>query len=222
MQTELAAAIKEHLNRKQLRQTARRISNLDIEVHQAMEEMDEETGSLLNYKQLMRYPKDKKHWSNSSANEFGSLANGVGGRIKNHTNTIKFIIKKDVPIVKRKDVKYGSFVCNARNEKSEKNRTRFVVGGNRINYPSEVETPTADMLVAKLLFNSVVSTRNAKFMTMDISNFYLMTPLKRPEYILISIKKIPDKITNKSKLRDIADKNGLVYIEANRGMYRLP
>ena len=77
-------------------------------------------------------------------------------------------------------VTYGFFVWNVRNVKAEKNRTRFVVGGDRINYPGEVATPTADILVAKILFNSVVSTRNAKLMTMDISNFYLMTPLKRP------------------------------------------
>ena len=68
--------------------------------------------------------------------------------------------------------------------------------------------PTADILVAKILFNSVVSTRNAKFMTMDISNFYLMTPLKRPEYICISIKYIPNEIINKYKLRDIVDDKG--------------
>ena len=78
------------------------------------------------------------------------------------------------------------------------------------------------MLVAKLLLNSVVSTRNAKFMTMDISNFYLMTPLKRPEYICISIKDIPNKIINKYKLRDIADNNVSVYIQANCGMYGVP
>ena len=78
------------------------------------------------------------------------------------------------------------------------------------------------MLVAKRLFNSAVSTRNAKFMTMGISIFYLMTPIKQPEYIRISIKDIPDEIINKYKLRDKAYKNGSVYIEANRGMYGLP
>ncbi len=50
-------------------------------------------------------------------------------------------------------------------------------GGYRINYPGEVATPAADMLVTKMLFNSDISTRGARFMTMDISNFYLMTPL---------------------------------------------
>ena len=91
--------------------------------------MDEETGRLLNYKQLMRDPKYKKNWSTSSANEFERLTNGVGGRIKNTINTIKFIKKKDIPSARRKDVTYDSFVCSVCNEKSEKNRTRFVVGG---------------------------------------------------------------------------------------------
>ena len=184
--------------------------------------MDEEKGKLLNYKKLMRNPKYKKHWNTLSANEFGRLANGVGGRIKKPANTIKLIRNKDVPIARRKDVTYGSFVCNVHNNKSENNRTRSVLGGDQINYPEEAEMPTADMLVAKLLFNSVVSTRNTKFMTMDISNFYLMTPLKRLGYIHISVKDIPDKIINEYKLRDKADKNGSVYIEANCGMYGLP
>ena len=150
--------------------------------------MDKQTGRLLKYKQLMQNPKYKKNWSTFSANEFGHLANGVKGRIKNTTNTIRFIRRKDIPGYRRKGVTYGSFVCNVRNEKAEKDRTRFVVGGYRINYPGEVATPTTDTLVKKFLFNSVVSKRNAIFVTMDISNFYLMTPLKRPEYIRIRLK----------------------------------
>ena len=50
------------------------------------------------------------------------------------------------------------------------------------------------MLVAKMLFNRVISTKGAKFMTMDISNFYLMTPLKRPEYIKIKLADIPNEV----------------------------
>ena len=91
-----------------------------------------------------------------------------------------------------------------------------------MNYPGEVATPTSDILVAKLLFNSVVSTPGAKFMTMDIPNFYLMTPLKRPEYIRVSLKDIPDEITKEYKLREIAMENGAIHIEANKGMYGLP
>ena len=43
--------------------------------------IDEQTGRLLNYKQFMQDIKYKKNWITSSANEFGRLANGVGGRI---------------------------------------------------------------------------------------------------------------------------------------------
>ena len=71
---------------------------------------------------------------------------------------------------------------------------RFTVGADQIYYPGEVATPTADMLVAKILFNSVISTKGARFMTIDISNFYFITPLKQPEYIHIHIRDIPDKI----------------------------
>ena len=83
-------------------------------------------------------------------------------------------------------------------------------------------TPTTEMRVAKLLFNSAVSTPGAKFMTMDISNFYLMTPLKQPEFICIDLQDIPDKIIKESKLKDIATANGSIYIHTDTGMYGLP
>ena len=58
------------------------------------------------------------------------------------------------------------------------------------------------MLAAKILFNSVISTKGVRFMTIDISNFYLMTPLKRPEYIRIHIREIPDEIIIEYKIKE--------------------
>eukprot|EP00804_Cyclotella_cryptica_P029881 CCRYP_010796-RA/>CCRYP_010796-RA protein AED:0.45 eAED:0.45 QI:0/0/0/1/1/1/2/0/138 len=81
-----------------------------------------------------------------------------------------------------------------------------------INYPGEVATPTAEMLTAKLLFNSVISTRRAKFMTMDISNFYLMTPLPRPEYLRLKLSDIPKEIIEEYHLQDIAEPDGTIYV----------
>ena len=133
--------------------------------------LDKATGKMHNYRQLMRHPTYKKDWQLSSANKFGRLAHGVGGRIKG-TNTIKFIRTQDVKKERMKDVTYGQFLCLMRPEKAEPNQTRFVVDGDCINYPGELGTPPAEMLVAKILFNSVISTKNARFMTMDIANFY--------------------------------------------------
>eukprot|EP00956_Cyclotella_meneghiniana_P001082 scaffold1265_cov38-Cyclotella_meneghiniana.AAC.9 len=198
------------------------MQKVENQVHKALAVMDKKSGKMLNYRQLLRHPDYKKDWSLSSANEFGRLANGVGGQIKNPTNTIKFVRYKDIPKERRKNVTYGQFVCTVRPEKKEQNRTRFVVGGNKINYPCEVAIPTTEMLVAKLLFNSVVSTPGAKFMTMDLSNFYLMTPLKRPEYIRMKMSDIPEEIILEYKLRDKVSKEGSIYIMAIRGIYGLP
>jgi hypothetical protein len=55
-------------------------------------------------------------------------------------------------------------------------------GGDLINYPGDCGTPTADLLTVKLMFNSIISTSNAKFMTINIKDFYLMTPMDRFEY----------------------------------------
>jgi hypothetical protein len=59
--------------------------------------MDTDTGKLLNCFQLMRSTKYQDAWSLSFANKFGRLANGVGGHIKNPTNTIQFIHQHEVP-----------------------------------------------------------------------------------------------------------------------------
>ena len=78
------------------------------------------------------------------------------------------------------------------------------------------------MLIDKFLFNSFISKKDTRFKTIDISNFYLMTPLNRPEYIRIHIRYIPDEIITEYKLKIKSEANGAVYIVANHGMYSLP
>jgi hypothetical protein len=109
-----------------------------------------------------------------------------------------------------------------RPEKAEPNWTGFTEGGDRINYPGAVTTPTVEMLVARMLFNSVISTKDARFMTMDISNFYLMIPLHRPKFIQLKLNNIPDEVIKEYKLKEKATKNGNIYIKAKQGMYGLP
>jgi len=81
------------------------------------------------------------------------------------------------------------------------------------------------MLVAKtkMLFNSIIYTKGARFMTVDISNFYyLMMPLHQPEFVWMKLSDIPDKVIDKYKLREKAIPEGSIYIKAKRGMYGLP
>jgi hypothetical protein len=109
-----------------------------------------------------------------------------------------------------------------RPQKKEPARTRLTVGGNLIDYPWDVATPTSDLTTAKLLFNSVVSTPGAVFVVMDVKNFYLNTPMERPEYMRLPLKLIPPEIIDKYNLRDKVDDKGFVYVRIELGMYGLP
>jgi hypothetical protein len=185
---------------------------------------DDETGEYLNYRQLLRHPKHNAIWKTSSANEFGQLAQGVGGKESRviPTNTIFFIKPGQIPHDRRKDVTYGSFVCEVKSNKTETHRTRLTAGGNRINYPGDVGTPTADMTLVKNFLNSVISTKGAKCVLLDVKDFYLNTPMARYEYMRIKLTDIPEEIIIEYNLHEKATNDGYVYIEIQKGMYGLP
>ena len=61
--------------------------------------------------------------------------------------------------------------------KPDPNRTRVTIGGNTITYLGDCGTKTASLETVKLVLNSTLSTPNARYMTADLENFYLMTPL---------------------------------------------
>jgi hypothetical protein len=110
------------------------------------------------------------------------------------TNTIKFIRKNQIPHDRRKDVTYGSFSCDLKPNKTEIHRTRLTAGGDRINYPEDVGTPTADMTLFKIHMNSIISTPGARCIMVDIKDFYLNTPMKRPKFMRLKITDIPDEV----------------------------
>jgi len=98
---------------------------------------------------------------------------------------------------------------------------RITVGGNLIDYPGELTTRTADLTTAKIMWNSVLSTPEAKYACADVGNFYLATPMERYEYMRIKREQIPDAFMDKYDLWDKVH-NGYVYCEIRRGMYGLP
>jgi hypothetical protein len=180
--------------------------------------IDPATGEQLEYRQLIKRDAYRDIWTHSYANELGRLAQGVGDRIQG-TNTIFFIRKDQVP--KGRTCTYGRLVVDIRPHKEEKERTRLTVGGNLIHYPGGVSTKTAGLTTAKLLFNSTVSTPGAKFMCMDVKNFYLNTPMERFEYMRLPMAQIPDEIIQQYQLNTLAH-DGWIHVEIRKGMYGLP
>ncbi len=183
----------------------------------ANEVFDKESGKMLTYRKLITHPKYQEVWMHSSANEFGRLAQGVGDWIKG-TNTIFFIHKHQIPQDRWKDVTYAKFVCELKPNKAEVHRTRLTVGGDKVHYPGNVGTPTADLTLVKMHLNSVISTRGARY----VKNFYLNTPMVRYEYVRIKIDDNPEEIIVEYKLREKVTSDGQVYVEIQKGMYGLP
>jgi hypothetical protein len=148
--------------------------------------LDGETGDLLEYHHLLRHPKYRNVWSKLFGTEIRWLATT--------TEMIAFMSKDMIPHNKHKDITYGWIVCNYQSEKKDPYRTRITMDGNLINYPDDCGMPTADLLMVKLMLNSVISTPNAKFMTIDIKDFYLMTPMDWYEYFRMKSELFPPDI----------------------------
>jgi hypothetical protein len=100
--------------------------------------------------------------------------------------------------------------------------TRLVAGGNRVHNPEDAGMPTTDLLTIKLLINSIISTAEAKFMTMDIKDFYLNTPMARYKYMGLKLANMPANIIEHYQLNKIATPNRHFYCEIQIGMYGLP
>jgi hypothetical protein len=134
-----------------------------------------ETGKYIKHQELITKLRHKTKWMKSTANEINRLYN---------TNTIRFIRRSNIP--KGRKVTYGSCVVDIKDHKEERERTRLTIGGDHIEYPGDKSTQTAGLTTAKILINGVLSMANAKFLVIDINNFYLNTPLGIFEYMVIN------------------------------------
>jgi hypothetical protein len=92
----------------------------------------------------------------------------------------------------------------------------------RIDYPGNKSTPTADLTTAKVLINSTISTPGAKFLGINLADFYLNTPMPNPECMHLHLNIIPKEIIVHYNLCDIVTPDSWVYIKIWKGMYGLP
>ena len=62
-----------------------------------------------------------------------------------------------------------------------------------IQYDGSTSASTDDLITLELLLNSVVSTPKAKFMTLDIKNYYLATILVEKQHMFIQADLVPEE-----------------------------
>ena len=58
-------------------------------------------------------------------------------------------------------------VCEVRPQKEDPNRTRITVNGNRICYTGDIGSPIGSLDLGKIMINSVLSRRSARFFFFD-------------------------------------------------------
>ena len=90
-------------------------------------------------------------------------------------------------------------------KKTEPHQSRLKVGGDKVNYPFTTSAPTADLPTIKMLWNSFLSTKGARFIVADVENFYLGTPMERPEFMRLPYKQIPQEIKDKYNLAELEE-----------------
>jgi len=103
-------------------------------------------------------------------------------------------------MLKGKKVAYAKIVYTIQLQKAETHRIRMTIEGNLLNYDGNIKALTVDLVTMKLLLNSVLSTPGAKFMTINIKNFYLETDLKDKQYIFLLAELVPEEIMLKYNL----------------------
>lgn len=137
---------------------------------------DEELKKFAAYKDLSKHlnPTTRHRWTTSGVNEFGRLFQGFNDI--EGMDVLNWIWYNEIPL--HKTVTYPQYTVDIRPEKAEPYRTHITAGGNLLEYLGNVTTHTASMETIKCHWNSVLSTKEAKYCTGDISNMYLCSWLK--------------------------------------------
>ena len=114
------------------------------------------------------------------------------------TDAMDFIRPNSIP--SSQETTYANFVCDYRPLKPKKWRAPLLVGGDKLPYYDDAGSPAANLLECKILFNSVISHAHlrARFMTLDLKDFFLASPIHQPEFMKIPTN--PD-IFSKDNLR---------------------
>jgi hypothetical protein len=149
--------------------------------------------TVTSYKRLMNDPNTAEIWQTAFGKDFGGMAQGDEKTGQAGTNSVFVMTHSEIDIAMKVGHKwtYARVVVDYRPQKEDPNRIRIAVGGNLITYKGDTFTRTANLTTSKLLWNSVLSTEGARYMCLDLKQFYLTAALDYYEYMNIPLGVIP-------------------------------
>ncbi len=182
------------------------------------------TGEIISsYKHLMHDPATAEVWQTAFGKDFGGMAQGDRKTGQKGTNSVFVMTHKEIDIAKAAGHKwtYAQVMVDHRPPKEDPNQIRIPVGGNLITYKGSTSTCIANLTTSKLLWNSVLGTKDAKYMCIDIKEFYLSAALDYYEYMKIPLALFPEWIKTQYNLNSHA-RDGFVFLEIRRAAWGLP
>ena len=130
----------------------------------------------------MNDPVLKKIRSTAFRKEFRNIAQGDKMTGEKGMNSIFVMYHNEIrAIPKDRVVTYVSVIVDYRSQKDNPNWFRIIAGGNLIKYPGELAPQTANLTMSKVPRISLLNTKDAKFMGINIKSFYLETLLDHSE-----------------------------------------
>ena len=179
--------------------------------------------TISSYRKLMNDPVTAETWQTAFGKDFGGMAQGDNKTGQKGTNAMFVMTHAEITRAyeEKKFFTFANPVVDYRPQKDDPNRIRITAMGNLITYDGELSVRTADINTAKLHWNSVVSTPNARYMCLDIKNFYLTAALEYYEYMKMPLTLFPKWIVEQYDLRTHA-KDGWVHLEMRRAVWGLP
>jgi hypothetical protein len=176
-----------------------------------------------SYQKLMHDPATAEVWQTAFGKDFGGMAQGCNKTGQKGTSAMFVMTHDEIrhALAAKKFFTYANPVVDYRPQKDDPHRIRITAGGNLVNYDGDASVRTDDLDTAKLNWNSVTSTENAKYMCLDIKNFYLTAALEYFEYMEIPLALFPAWTVEQYNLCTLA-LDGWVHIEMRRAVWGLP
>jgi hypothetical protein len=135
----------------------------------------------------MNDPATSKVWQTAFGKDFGGMAQGDNKSGQKRTNAMFVMTHDEMKHVlqQNKTFTYGNPAVNYKPQKEDPNSNRITitVGGNLFTYESSPSVRTADLDMAELHWNSIISTPGAQYMCLDIKSFYLTACLEYYKYM---------------------------------------
>jgi hypothetical protein len=179
--------------------------------------------TISSYKKLMHDPAMAEVWQTAFGKDFGGMAQGCNKTGQKGINAMFVMTHDEIrhALAAKKFFTYTNPVVDYRPQKDDPHHIRIMAGRNLVNYDGDASVRTADLDTAKLHWNSVISTENARYMCLDIKNFYLTAALEYFEYMKIPLALFPAWTVEQYNLRTLA-LDGWIHIEMRRAVWGLP